>query len=49
VYPGYLQPTHQVASPKSPIQPVGTIPAGVDMESLVRAITEQVMSSLGQR
>ncbi|MFN8856447.1 MAG: class II aldolase/adducin family protein [Planctomycetaceae bacterium] len=49
VYPGYLQPQNQSAAPKATIQPVGTIAAGTDMESLVRAITEQVMASLGQR
>ncbi len=50
VYPGYLQPAKPAAAgSNAAIQPVGTIPAGTDMESLVRAITEQVMASLGQR
>jgi L-fuculose-phosphate aldolase len=49
VYPGYLKPAAASAPASAAIQPVGTIPAGVDMESLVRAITDQVMASLGQR
>jgi len=40
-----LKPAGTTAS----IQPAGTIPAGADLESMVRMITEQVMAAMGQK
>ncbi|MFM8287208.1 MAG: class II aldolase/adducin family protein, partial [Planctomycetaceae bacterium] len=52
-YPGYLQPSTAkpavAAAATSAVQSLGTIPAGADLELLVRAITEQVLAAMGQK
>jgi hypothetical protein len=37
------------AAATSAVQSLGTIPAGADLELLVRAITEQVLAAMGQK